>query len=53
MMTLPQADLPADLGIIETEARHMQTHVGVYASVRQGGTICLEDAIRVEAGWQP
>ena len=43
----------AGMGILETAARHMQAHVGVYASVRHGGTICLGDAIRVEAGRQP
>ncbi len=48
MTTLPQADLPADLGILRTAARHTQANVGVYASVLHGGTIRLGDAIRVE-----
>ena len=48
MTTLPQGDLPRDLGILRTAARHNQANVGVYASVLQGGTIRLGDAVRVE-----
>jgi uncharacterized protein YcbX len=48
MTTLPQGDLPADLGILGTAAMHTQATVGVYASVLQGGTIRQGDAIRVE-----
>ncbi len=48
MTTLPQGDLPADLGILRTAARHNQVNVGVYASVLHGGTIRQGDAIRVE-----
>ena len=48
MTTLPQADLPADLGILRTAARHTQANVGVYASVLHGGTIRQGGAIRVE-----
>jgi uncharacterized protein len=45
---LPQADLPADPGILRTAARHNQVNVGVYASVLAGGTVRRGDAIRVE-----
>jgi uncharacterized protein YcbX len=48
MTTLPQADLPADPGILRTAARHNQVNVGVYASVLAGGTVRRGDAIRVE-----
>jgi uncharacterized protein len=48
MTTLPQGDLPADLGILRTAARHTQANVGVYASVLHGGTMRPGDAIRVE-----
>jgi len=48
MTTLPQADLPADPGILRTAARHNQVNVGVYASVLQGGTVRRGDPIRVE-----
>ena len=48
MTTLPQADLPADLGILRTVARHTQANVGVYASVLHGGTMRPGDPIRVE-----
>ena len=48
MTTLSQGDLPADLGILRTAARHNQATVGVYASVLYGGTIRQGDALRVE-----
>ena len=48
MTTLPQEDLPADLGILRTAAWHTKANVGVYASVLHGGTIRQGDAIRVE-----
>jgi uncharacterized protein YcbX len=53
MTTLPQGDLPADLGILRTAARHTQANVGVYASVRRGGTIRQGDALRVEDWGDP
>jgi uncharacterized protein YcbX len=53
MTTLPQADLPADLGILRTAARHTQANVGVYASVRHGGTIRMGDTIWVADRWRP
>src|SRR5439155_4139574 len=39
MTTLPQGDLPKDLGILSTIARYNQVNAGVYASVHRGGTI--------------
>jgi uncharacterized protein len=48
MITLPQGDLPKDLGILSTVARYNQVHVGVYASVHHGGRIHRGDSIRLE-----
>jgi uncharacterized protein len=48
MITLPQGDLPRDLGILRTVARYNQVNVGVYASVLHGGTIRRGDLIRLE-----
>jgi hypothetical protein len=50
MITLPQGDLPRDLGILSTVARYNQVHVGVYASVHNGGTIHRGDPIHLEEG---
>jgi uncharacterized protein len=49
MITLPQGDLPKDLGILRTVARYNQVNVGVYASVLRGGTIHRGDLVRLEA----
>jgi uncharacterized protein len=49
MITLPQSDLPKDLGILRTVARYNQVNVGVYASVLRGGTIHRGDLVRLEA----
>ena len=48
MTTLAQADLPADLGVLRTAVKHNQGHVGLYASVLQGGTVRRGDEVRVE-----
>jgi uncharacterized protein YcbX len=48
MITLPQGDLPQDLGILKTVAKYNQVHVGVYASVERGGTIHRGDTIEIE-----
>jgi hypothetical protein len=48
MTTLPQADLPKDLGILHTVAKYNQVHAGVYASVHRGGTIYRGDAVQLE-----
>jgi uncharacterized protein len=48
MITLPQGDLPKDLGILSTVAKYNQVHMGVYASVERGGTIHRGDTIQLE-----
>jgi uncharacterized protein YcbX len=48
MTTLPQGDLPKDLGILRTVARYNQVTAGVYASVHRGGTIRRGDPVRLE-----
>ncbi len=48
MITLPQGDLPNDLGILRTVAKYNQVQAGVYASVHQGGTIHRGDIVQVE-----
>jgi uncharacterized protein YcbX len=58
MTTLPQGDLPRDLGILRTVAQHSQVSipalggearpsVGVCAFVLQGGTIRRGDPVRI------
>lgn len=46
MTTLPQGDLPKDLGILRTAARYNQVNVGVYVSVYRGGIIRRGDLVR-------
>ena len=48
MITLPQGDLPQDLGILSTVAKYNQVHVGVYASVERGGIIHRGDTVQIE-----
>jgi uncharacterized protein len=48
MITLPQGDLPKDLGILRTVAKYNQVHAGVYASVHRGGTIHRGDILQLE-----
>ena len=48
MTTLPQGDLPKDLGILHTVAKYNQVHAGVYASVHRGGTIHRGDGVQLE-----
>lgn len=48
MTTLPQGDLPKDPGILRTAAQHNKVHVGVYASVLQGGEVRAGDPVRLE-----
>jgi hypothetical protein len=47
MTTLPQGDLPRDLGILRTAVQHNHAHVGVYATVIRGGTIHRDDVLRL------
>jgi len=48
MTTLPQGDLPKDSDILRTAARYNGVHVGVYASVRDGGEVTRGDPVRLE-----
>jgi len=48
MTTLPQGDLPKDVGILKTAAKHNEARVGAYASVLQGGVVRRGDAARIE-----
>jgi len=48
MTTLPQGDLPRDVGILRTAARHNRANVGVYASVLQAGKLRRGDSVRLE-----
>jgi uncharacterized protein YcbX len=47
MTTLPQGDLPRDLGILRAAVQHNQAHVGVYATVVRGGIIRRDDVLRL------
>jgi uncharacterized protein YcbX len=49
MTTLPQGDLPRDVDILRTAAKHNHVHVGVYAAVVRGGTIRRGDSVRQAA----
>src|SRR5207253_8700805 len=55
MTTLPQGDLPQDLGILKTAVRHNKGAVGAYPSVtkvgstRRGDSVIFEPAISAEA----
>lgn len=48
MTTLAQETLPRDAGILRTAVQHNHGHVGVYASVVQGGVIRSGDQVRLE-----
>lgn len=47
MVTLPQGDLPKDLGILRTAAQHNGANVGIYASVVRGGRVQAGDVLTV------
>jgi uncharacterized protein YcbX len=47
MTTLAQGDLPKDSGILRTAVQQNQGHVGVYATVLQGGILKRRDRVRV------
>ncbi|MGO9452911.1 MAG: MOSC domain-containing protein [Candidatus Binataceae bacterium] len=49
MTTLPQGDLPKDLGILKAAVQANHANVGVYATVERGGVIRGGDAVKVEA----
>jgi MOSC domain-containing protein YiiM len=48
MTTLPQGDLPRDPGILRAAAQHNEANVGVYAEVKQGGSVRRGDGVRAE-----
>lgn len=48
MITLPQSELPKDLGILKTVAKYNQVNVGVYASVYRDGTIRRGDSVQIK-----
>jgi uncharacterized protein YcbX len=48
MTTLPQGDVPRDIGILKTAAKHNQARVGAYAAVGQGGLVRRGDSARIE-----
>jgi len=47
MTTLPQGDLPKDVGILRTAAQHNHANVGVYAEVVTAGTTRRGDPVTV------
>ena len=48
MTTLPQGDLPKDLGILKTAVQANGANVGVYATVERGGVIRAGDVVKIE-----
>jgi uncharacterized protein YcbX len=48
MTTLPQGDLPRDMGILRTAAQRNRGSVGVYAAVLQAGQIRRGDSVSLE-----
>ena len=48
MTTLPQGDLPKDVGILRAAAQHNKANVGVYASVLVGGKVRRGDSVNLE-----
>jgi uncharacterized protein len=48
MTTLPQGDLPRDLGILKTAVSANHANVGVYATVERSGAIRAGDTMKIE-----
>ena len=48
MITLPQGDLPKDLGILRKVARYNQMNVGVHMHLHHSGLIHCGDSIHLE-----
>lgn len=48
MTTLPQGDLPQDVGILRAAVQHNASAVGVYATVLRAGRICRGDSLRLD-----
>jgi hypothetical protein len=53
MTTLPQSDLPHDLGILRTAVQHNHAAVGMYASVIAEGVVRREDHVTLLEAVQP
>ena len=49
MTTLPQGDLPKDLGILKAAVSANNANVGVYATVERAGLIRAGDVVQIEA----
>jgi uncharacterized protein YcbX len=49
MTTLPQGDLPGDIGILKTAAKYNQARVGAYAKVVQGGHVRKGDSVQIDS----
>src|SRR5271167_1157735 len=49
MTTLPQGDLPRDLGILKAAVSANHANVGVYATVESEGVVRAGDAVQIEA----
>ena len=49
MTTLPQGDLPKDLGILKAAVQANEANVGVYATVERAGVIRSGDMVKIEA----
>jgi MOSC domain-containing protein len=47
MTTLPQSDLPRDVGILRAAVQHNAANVGVYAAVARGGLVRRGDPVRL------
>lgn len=47
MTTMPQSELPNDVDILRTIVKQNQGHVGIYASVLQGGKIQRGDRVAI------
>lgn len=47
MTTLPQGDLPQDMTVLQTAVKANQGGVGIYATVKRGGTIRRRDPVRI------
>lgn len=48
MTTLPQGDLPRDLGILKTAAKRNSANVGIYAAVTTAGRLRRGDSVALE-----
>jgi len=49
MTTLPQGDLPRDIGILKAAVSANHANVGVYATIERAGVIRTGDAVQIEA----